>query len=135
MINVEELDYVDRVENKTSGYINRMRIHFKNGMGMSVITSKMLYGEKKLFEIAIYDREGGFSGDYFDAEDHGDDVLGYCDTEKVEHYIRKIGMRRLVMVKKRLKIGPILISTDLLKGIALLIGGIALVFSLLELIK
>jgi hypothetical protein len=71
--------------------MNRARIKFKNGYQLSVVQGDYSYGgDDNLFEIAPFTKEGSMTDELFDEEDSGDTVLGYCDIEKVNHYILKI---------------------------------------------
>jgi len=83
---------IESIVDMSDEITKRMRVEFKNGHQLSIIYGLCTYGvDSGLFEIAIFDKVGEFDGSLFDEEDKGDDVLGYCDKEKVEHYVNKIG--------------------------------------------
>lgn len=86
------MSFIDRIENKSdpSLQMTRMRIFFKNGLGLSVVQGPYSYGgDKGLFEIMPSGGEDDQS--LFDEEDEGDTVLGYLTAERVKYYINKIG--------------------------------------------
>ncbi len=65
-----------------------------NNLNLSVIRGIHTYGYSEgLFEIGIIDNTTDeFCPDLFDIGDkNGDDVLGYCNKEKILHYIEKLG--------------------------------------------
>jgi hypothetical protein len=85
-------NFIDHIEDKSDETTKRIRVTFKNGLGLSVIQGEFSYGgDTGLYEIAPVNEEGGLDGSYFDDEDFGDDVCGYCDIKKVNHYINKLG--------------------------------------------
>ncbi|MGZ8172981.1 MAG: hypothetical protein ACXWT0_03755 [Methylobacter sp.] len=87
------LDNVMSIDDLSDRQIQRARVIFKNGYGLSIIRGPGLTfgGIEGLFEIAPFDAEGQIDGSLFDEEDEGGRVLGYCDVEKVQHYLIKIG--------------------------------------------
>ena len=69
----------------------RLRVFFTNGYALSIIYGQYTYGvEEGLFEIAPINLEGELDGSLFDEDDQGDNVLGHCDIEKLNHYMRKL---------------------------------------------
>jgi len=85
-------DYIERVEDKSSPYMQRAKIYFKNGKALSVIRGEGSFGgDVGLFEIAPFSDNGEMDGELFDDDDKGDIVLGSCDVAKVNHYIVKLG--------------------------------------------
>lgn len=91
MENLETLDYVDRTENKSSGRINRLRVYFKNGFELSVVHSSIMYGNEKLYEIAVLDKDGNFQTNVFEGDYIDEEVMGHLKSEEVMYYIKKIG--------------------------------------------
>jgi len=70
----------------------RTRIVFKNGYQLSVVIGPISYGsDRGLFELSPFNANGEMDGSLLDDGDSGDDVLGFCSAEKVNHYINKIG--------------------------------------------
>ena len=83
---------IKSITDKSDELTDRMRIEFKNGYQLSIIRGYVSYGYKSgLFEIAPFNKNGDMDGNLFDDNDKGDDVLGYCNKEKVEYYVNKIG--------------------------------------------
>ena len=79
-------DYIEKVEDKSSPIMSRLRIYFKNGHELSIIRGEHSYGgEEGLFEIMPDDES------FFDDDDDGDVVLGYLTHDRVSYYIEKIG--------------------------------------------
>jgi len=95
LITIPELiqtNYVESVEDTSNSFMQAMRIKFKNGLQLSIVRGKYTYGgDQGLYEIAILDKNDEFNDSLFDEEDQADTVLGYCDKDKVNHYINKIG--------------------------------------------
>ncbi len=93
IIKKDDYNFIEKIEDLSDSFFKRMRIYFKNGYQLSVINSERYSfgGDEGLFEIAPMRHNEGFCPEVFDAKDQGDDVLGYCDKEKVIHYINKIG--------------------------------------------
>jgi hypothetical protein len=87
-------DYIERIDDTSEGDLYRIRIHFKNGYQLSVIQCwRLTYGgEDCLFEIAPFTPDGCMDGSLFDDVDKGDPVLGFCEHQKVNYYIAKIGL-------------------------------------------
>ncbi|MDD1626887.1 MAG: hypothetical protein LUQ26_05340 [Methylococcaceae bacterium] len=84
--------YIETVKDDSDDSYKRIRIHFKNGMQLSVVRGPYSYGgEQGLFEIAALDRNDDWFPELWDEEDAGDCVLGYCDIDKVNHYIQRLG--------------------------------------------
>jgi len=82
---------IDRIEDRSSDGMNRMRIHFNNNYQLSVVTGRFSYGgDEGLFEIAVFNKDGGMDGGLLDDVDQGDDVLGYLSVDRVNYYIEKI---------------------------------------------
>ena len=82
-------DYVEKEEDKSDSLMERVRIEFKNGYSVSIIQGEYAYCGPDSYEIALFDGDV-MDGSLFDEEDQGDDVLGYCDREKVIHYLKKL---------------------------------------------
>lgn len=83
---------VDKIVDISDQLIARVRIIFKNGHQLSIISCKLMDGARNgFFEIAPFDKHAEFDQSLFDIEDQGDDILGYCDVERVKYYIQKIG--------------------------------------------
>ncbi len=83
---------IDSIQDFSDETFNRARVFFKNGLLLSVVFGQYSFGGNEgLFEIAVLDKNGNFKPEYFDGEDQGDQVLGYCDVKKVQYYIDKIG--------------------------------------------
>lgn len=83
---------IAEVKNLSDDRVSRLRLVFKNGYQLSIIRGEFSYGgDQGLFEISPFDLEGCMNGGLFDEEDQGDDVLGYCNLEKVKYYVNKIG--------------------------------------------
>ncbi len=81
-----QLDFIDRVEDRTGCFMARMRIFFKNGRELSVIRGEFsLGGPQGLYEIMA-------DKDCYDEEDGGSAVLGHLTKERVIYYINKIGV-------------------------------------------
>jgi hypothetical protein len=90
--NIEFSDDIEFVADMSDPWIKRVRVFFKNGFQLSIINSSVAYCKDSYpFEIAIMNRDGCFVPYLFDEGENGDDVLGYCSIEKVNHYIKKIG--------------------------------------------
>ncbi len=87
---------IESIADMSDALMKRMRVKFKNGYQVSIIHGGgFTYGaDVGCFEIALFGKDGEFDGSLFDEEDKGDDVLGYCDKAKVEHYVNKIGELR-----------------------------------------
>lgn len=95
-LNIEELknltENIASVEDNSDSLFRRVAITFKNGLGLSIIQGEYSYGGPQgLFEIAPKNKEGELDGSLFDEEDQGEDVLGHCTVEQLNHYINKIG--------------------------------------------
>jgi hypothetical protein len=84
-------DFIKGVEDKSDEMMNRALIEFKNGLKLSIINGPFAYGGSTSFEIAPMTNENEWMPEAFDEEDKGNEVLGYCNVEKVKHYINKIG--------------------------------------------
>ena len=70
-------------------YIDRVRIKFENGYGISIVKgSKTQGGEDDLFEIAPLDNHGNLNGKLIGFEN--DDVLGYLTKDDVNEIIKQI---------------------------------------------
>jgi hypothetical protein len=92
LIKKENYNFIEKIENLSDSFFKRMRIYFKNGYQLSVISGKYACGGYLgLFEIAPMDQYEKFCPGLFDKEDQGDSVLGHCDNEKVIYYVNKIG--------------------------------------------
>lgn len=86
-------DCVDYVEDRSDSIMKRLRVYFKNGLGISIIRGEYSYGgEKGLFEIMpLADNNPNFDiEEIFDEEDKGDSVIGHLSIERVFYYIDKI---------------------------------------------
>lgn len=85
-------DKIAIVEDNTSHGTNRALVKFTNGLRLSIVSGFGAYSrEKGTFEIAIMNNKGEFTPELFDDDDkNGEDVCGWCSTEKVKHYIQKI---------------------------------------------
>lgn len=85
-------DFIESIEDMSDELMARARVKLKNGYELSVIRGQYSYGgEQGLFEIAPFNLKGEMDGSLFDEDDQGDDVCGYCDVEKVNHYLKKLG--------------------------------------------
>ena len=85
-------DNVIDVKDTSDAFTKRVRVYFKNGLSLSVVRGSWTYGgDRGLFEIAPFNKDKEMDGNLLDGECRGDDVLGYCDVDKVNHYIAKIG--------------------------------------------
>ncbi len=87
------LGFIEKIEDKSDHILPmvRMLIYFKNGRKLSVIRGPYSFGGSKgLYEIM----PAGKAGDdgLFDECDQGDSVCGYLSGERVEYYIKKIGL-------------------------------------------
>lgn len=89
---LETLDFVAAITGNCVGdLIQRVQIEFKNGLMLSVITGLgACCSTSHPYEIAVF-KDEEFNNSFLDEEDKGDDVVGYCDAEKVKKYINKIG--------------------------------------------
>lgn len=85
--NISDLPFIDHIDNNGDGMIQRMRIFFTNGEELSIVHGFGTYGNvDHPYEIMASNEE------FYDEEDSdGYGVVGYCDKEKVMHYINKIG--------------------------------------------
>ncbi|GEK52372.1 hypothetical protein [Vreelandella venusta] len=82
---------IARTTNRSIPFMRRIRVEFTNGYALSIINGEYSYGaDKGLFEIAPINQQDELDGSLFDEEDQGDDVLGHCDIDKLNHYIRKL---------------------------------------------
>lgn len=82
---------IAKAEDMSNEYINRVRVTFTNGYGLSIIRGDGTYGAcDGLFEIAPVNLEDELDGSLFDEDDQSDDVLGWCDIDKVNHYMSKL---------------------------------------------
>lgn len=82
---------ISKVEDLSNEYLDRVRVTFANRYSLSIIRGEGSYGGSDgYFEIAPLDQEGHMDGSLFDEDDQGDDVLGWCDLNKVNHYMRKL---------------------------------------------
>ena len=87
--------YIQSIEDNSDRLFTRMFITFKNGLHLSVIQGEFSYGgkDKGLYEIAPMNKNHSFAGSkLMFAEDHGNDIIGYCDVGKVRKYIETIGV-------------------------------------------
>jgi hypothetical protein len=90
---LEKYTFIEKIEDLSDDFITRMRIVFKNNKQLSIVKGFSTYGNNQgLFEIAPFNENEEMDGSLFDEEDKGDNVLGYCDVEKVYYYIKKIGL-------------------------------------------
>jgi len=83
-------DYVENVSDKSDSSFKRTLIEFKNGYAISIIQGEYAYCGPDEYEIALINDKDVMDGSLFDEEDKGDTVLGYCDKEKVIHYLKKL---------------------------------------------
>ena len=91
-LNLDNTDNIKSIEDKSEGEFKRIRIHFNNGCQLSIVRGNGTYGfNNGLFEIAPLNKDGKIDGSLFDKEDQDEDVLGYCDEDKINYYINKIG--------------------------------------------
>lgn len=86
-----KLNYIKDIEDKSVENeffkMKRLRLTFKNELGMSIIQGDDSYGGAEgLYEIAIFDKDGGMM-DVF----NGDTVQGYLSEEQVLEYIKQYG--------------------------------------------
>ena len=80
-----------RVSDNSTENSTRAVIVFKNGHSLSIIRDPdSMGGTQGLFEIAPIDPNGSVTGDLFDKADRCFGVLGWCDLNKINHYILKI---------------------------------------------
>jgi hypothetical protein len=88
------------VKDNSDNFLKRLRVSFDNEYALSIIKGRYSYGGPEgLFEIAIIDlKKGGFAPHLFDECDQGDDVLGHCSVECVNHYIEKIANHKREVV-------------------------------------
>jgi|SaaInlStandDraft_4_1057021.scaffolds.fasta_scaffold76887_2 hypothetical protein len=93
MKNILKRPIIAEIVDKSDDHISRMLIIFTNGYSLSIIHGSGTYSDSQegLFEIAPYNNDGKMDGSLFDKKDIGDDVLGYCDIEKIKHYVNKLG--------------------------------------------
>jgi len=90
-----EADYIDSVVDKSDSFMKRVRVYFKNGKELSIIKGKYSAGgDEGLFEIGPINANGEFDRSLFDDNDKDDDTLGYCNVDKVNYYIQKIGQMK-----------------------------------------
>ena len=89
---VTQVNTVSNVKDNSDELFKRMLISFKNGYSLSVIKGEYSYGGSEgFYEIAPKNKSGALDGSLFDDEDKGDDVLGWCDEDRVKYYVNKIG--------------------------------------------
>ncbi len=89
---LEKYEFIESVVDMSDSIMNRVRVNFKNGYGLSIIRGEYSYGGGDgLFEIAPINKDGELDGRLFDDDESGDSVLGYCDINKLNHYINKLG--------------------------------------------
>lgn len=82
---------IARTIDNSDPYMNRVRVEFTNGYVLSIVRGDYSYGgDDGLFEIALINQQQELDGSLFDEGDRVDDVLGYCDLEKINHYVRKL---------------------------------------------
>ena len=81
---------ITKIEDRSDTYMQRLRITFTNGYGLSIIRGEHSYGNEFGVEIAPFNPQGKLDGSLFDEDDQGDDVLGWCDQTKVNHYLTKL---------------------------------------------
>ena len=80
-------EYIDRIENNSDANMTRARVYFKNGQELSIIRGPYSFGgDEGLFEIMPSDES------VFDEGDDSDTVLGYLSPDRVNYYIRKLGL-------------------------------------------
>ena len=92
IIHVLNFDCIESAEDDSDELFRRIRIHFKNGMQLSIVRGPYSYGGPQgLFEIAALDKNGDWFPELWDEADAGDVVLGYCDIVKVNYYIQRLG--------------------------------------------
>lgn len=87
------LDQIESVNDITSVNmleLNRLKVTFKNGFQLSIINGKYAHCGDDTFEIAILDNDGLMTVNFFDDEDKGDEIVGYCTLEKISHYMKKV---------------------------------------------
>lgn len=85
-------DKIQSVKDNSGHGIKRIRIVFKNGHELSMAQGIGIYSDSSTnFEIALINKDKELDGSLFDEEDQGDDVLGHCPIEKINHYILKLG--------------------------------------------
>jgi len=85
---------ISRVEDKIQEErgMRRARIHFKNGLQLSVIQGDFSYGAGDgLYEVAAFDLDGEMYGELLGEYQQDDDVLGYLTEEEVIFFIERIG--------------------------------------------
>lgn len=82
---------IARTIDKSDPLMRRVCVEFTNGYALSIVQGTYSYGgDQGLYEIAPINPANALDGSLFDEEDQGDDVLGYCDLEKINHYVRKL---------------------------------------------
>ena len=94
---VHNADLIDTVENYSCPNVARVRIKFKNGYQMSVISGLGHMFDSGLFEIAVFDRQGKMTNEPLGV---ADDVLGNLTVDQVNGWIELIG--RIPAVKESL---------------------------------
>ncbi len=77
-----------RVEDRSSGVMNRVRVFFTNGYQLSIVREKGIV--EGIFELCAYDQDGYVDESLFDLKDQSDTVCGKCDPDKVSYYLRKL---------------------------------------------
>jgi len=88
---IKNTPMVKEVTNIPHGKLNRLQVKFNNGLGLSIIEGKSaITDQERPYEIAIFDKTGLFTQEYTDDCDADDIVIGYCDVDKVMHYLNKI---------------------------------------------
>ena len=83
--------YGERSNKHPHGKLLRLQVKLNNGLGLSSIEGKSaITDQERPYEIAIFDKTGLFTQEYTDDCDADDIVIGYCDVDKVMHYLNKI---------------------------------------------
>ena len=93
----DKTDMIDSIENYSCPNVARVRIKFKNGYKMSVISGLGHMFDSGLFEIAVFDRQGKMTGEPLGV---ADDVLGNLTVGQVNGWIELLG--RIPAVKESL---------------------------------
>jgi hypothetical protein len=99
-------DQIQEIEDQSDEFINRARVIFKNGLWLSIIMGRPggIMGLNPTYGVEIaagqedpkHDGHWFFRHDLYLEEDSGDQVIGYCDREKVEKYMQIVAFAQKV---------------------------------------
>lgn len=93
LVTTELKAYVESTEDRSDSNMARLRVKFKNGLGISIIQGAYSYGGSEgLYEIAPLNRANSIDGSIIGIVD--DDVIGRLTLTEVSEYAKMIALKQ-----------------------------------------